>query len=144
MGQQPKPRFGSFRRRFGDPDDRGGALTHVRNIVGLLIHLLALPFRRPLVAILIGLAILGGVLAYDWDGAPTCGGSTMEQGDTCRKVSDSTGSSDRTYDQAKSNQENAPYIWGSLGGALVLLGGVSWPIRRRREAARKAAVAAVS
>jgi hypothetical protein len=111
----------------------------------LLIQLLALPFRRPIVAILIGLAILGGVFAYDWDGAPTCGGTTMEQGDTCRKISDSTGSSDRTYDQTKANQETAPYVWGSLGGALVLLGAVSWPIRRRREAARKAAApAAVS
>ncbi|MGK5684894.1 hypothetical protein [Actinoplanes sp. URMC 104] len=115
----------------------------MRNIVGLLIHLLVLPFRRPIVAILIGLAILGGVLAYDWDGAPTCGGATMEQGDICRKVTDTTGSSDLTYDETKSNQKAAPYIWGSLGGALVLLGGIGWPIRRRREAARKAAAAPV-
>ena len=109
--------------------------------MGLLIHLLILPFRRPILAIVIGLVILGGVLAYDWDGAPTCGGSTMEQGDVCRKVSDTNGSSDRTFDQAASNQRSAPYIWGSLGGALVLIGGVSWPIRRRREATRQAAAA---
>lgn len=110
--------------------------------MGLLIHLLILPFRRPIVGIVIGLVILGGVFAYDWDGAPTCGGSTMEQGDICRRITDTTGSSDRTYDQTKTNQKAAPYIWGSLGGALVLIGGVSWPIRRRREAARKAAATA--
>lgn len=111
--------------------------------MGLLIKLLILPFRRPVLAIIIGLMVLGGVFAYDWDGAPTCGGSTMEQGDVCRKVGDTTGSSDRTFEQAKSNQQAAPYIWGSLGGALVLLGGVSWPIRRRREAARQAAATSV-
>ncbi|GIE78445.1 hypothetical protein Aph02nite_43950 [Actinoplanes philippinensis] len=109
--------------------------------MGLLIKLLILPFRRPVLAIVIGLVILGGVFAYDWDGAPTCGGATMEQGDVCREVGDSTGSSDRTFEQAKSNQAAAPYIWGSLGGALVVLGGVSRPIRRRREAARQAAAA---
>ncbi|WP_250038372.1 hypothetical protein [Paractinoplanes maris] len=110
--------------------------------MGLLFHLIALPFRRPLVGILIGLAILGGVFAYDWDSAPTCGGSTMEQGDVCRKVTDTTGSSDRTFDETKDNQRSAPYIWGSLGGALVLIGAVSWPIRRRRRAAQADAAAA--
>lgn len=107
--------------------------------MGLLIHLLVLPFRRPIAAILIGLAILGGVLVYDWDSAPTCGGSTMEQGDICRRVGDTTGSSDKTYDGASSDKKSAPYIWGGLGGAMVLGGAVSWPIRRRREAARAAA-----
>lgn len=108
--------------------------------MGLLIRLLILPFRRPIAAILVGLAILGGVLAYDWDGAPTCGGSTMEQGDICRRVTDTAGTYDKTYDETRSNQKSAPYIWGSLGGALVLAGAVSWPVRRRRAAARSAAV----
>ena len=111
--------------------------------MGLLIHLLILPFRRPIAAIAIGLVILAGVLAYDWDGSPTCGGSTMEQGDTCHRIADSTDTYDKTYDEVRSDQKAAPYIWGSLGGALVLLGGVSWPLRRRRAAARKAAAVAV-
>ena len=110
--------------------------------MGLLIQLLILPFRRPIVAIVLGLAILGGVFAYDWDGAPTCGGSTMEQGDVCRKITDTTGSSDRTYEQAEANQTSAPYIWGTLGGVLVLSGAISWPVRRRRAAARAAAATA--
>jgi hypothetical protein len=110
--------------------------------VGLLIRLLILPFRRPVVGIVVGLVILGGVLAYDWNGAPTCGGSTMQRGDICRRVSDTTGASDRTYEQAEANKRSAPYIWGALGGALVVIGAVSWPIRRRREAARQAVPAA--
>jgi hypothetical protein len=107
--------------------------------MGLLIRLLILPFRHPIAAILIGLAILGGVLAYDWDGAPTCGGSTMQQGDVCQRLTDTTHTYDKTYDEAKSDQKSAPYIWASLGGLLVLGGAVSWPIRRRRNAARAAA-----
>ncbi|MEV4345208.1 hypothetical protein AB0J83_12095 [Actinoplanes sp. NPDC049596] len=110
--------------------------------MGLLIHLLILPFRRPLAAIVIGLAILGGVYAYDWDSAPSCGGSTMEQGDVCRRLSDTDGTYDKTYDEAGSEKRNAPYIWASLGGVLVLGGAVSWPIRRRRAAARADAAAA--
>lgn len=41
----------------------------------------------------------------------------------------------------KSDQSTAPYIWGTLGGVLILGGAVSWPIRRR--AARAAATAVV-
>jgi hypothetical protein len=107
--------------------------------LGLLIQLLILPFRRPIAAILIGLAILGGVFVYDWDSAPTCGSSTMEQGDICHRVADTDGSSDKTYDESRSDKKSAPYIWGALGGALALGGAVSWPIRRRREAARTVA-----
>ena len=110
--------------------------------MGLLIHLLILPFRRPIAAILIGLAILGGVLAYDWDGAPTCGGSTMEQGDTCHRISDTAAANDKTYDEVKSDEKSAPYIWGTLGGVMALGGAVSWPIRRRRAAAARDAAAA--
>jgi len=109
--------------------------------MGLLIHLLILPFRKPVAAIVLGLIILGGVLAVDWDQEPTCGGQTMTQDDVCRKVTDSDGSSDQTYADVKSSQSSAPYIWGTLGGVLVLGGAVSWPIRRRR-AARAAELAA--
>ena len=108
--------------------------------MGLLIHLLILPFRRPIAAIVLGLIIVGGVLAYDWDQEPSCGGETMDRTSVCRKVTDSDGSSDRTYDDVKSSQSSAPYIWGTLGGVMVLGGAVSWPIRRRR-AAREAAAA---
>lgn len=111
--------------------------------MGLLIRLLILPFRRPVAAIVIGLVILGGVVAVDWDGVPTCGGSTMEQGDVCHRIGDTTTASDQSYNEVKSDQKAAPYVWGSLGGVLVLVGGVNWPIRRRREAARRAAAAAV-
>src|ERR1044071_1081183 len=94
---------------------------------------------------LIGLAILGGVLVTDWGGAPTCGGTTMTQGDVCHKLSDTDGSSDKTYDEQKSDEKSAPYIWGTLGGILLLAGAISWPIRRRaapRAAAATAATAA--
>jgi hypothetical protein len=110
--------------------------------LGLLIHLLILPFRRPIAAILVGLAILGGVLVYDWDSAPTCGGSTMEQGDVCHRLADTADTYDKTYDESRSDKKSAPYIWGALGGAMALGGAVSWPIRRRREAARAAAATA--
>jgi hypothetical protein len=109
--------------------------------LGLLIRLLILPFRHPIAAILLGLAILGGVFFADWDSAPTCGGSTMEQGDICHRVTDTDGDTDKTYDDVKSDQKSAPYIWGTLGGVLVLGGAVGWPLRRRREAARDAATA---
>ena len=109
--------------------------------MGLLIQLLILPFRRPIVAIVLGLIILGGVFAYDWKQEPSCGGQTMDRTSICRKLTDSDGTSDRTYDDMKSQQSTAPYIWGTLGGALVLGGAVSWPIRRRR-AARAAVTAA--
>ena len=102
--------------------------------MGLLIQLLILPFRRPIVAIVLGLIILGGVFAYDWKQEPSCGGETMDRTSVCRKLTDSDGASDRTYDDMKSQQSTAPYIWGTLGGALVLGGAVSWPIRRRRAA----------
>jgi hypothetical protein len=108
--------------------------------VGLLIRLLILPIRRPVVAIVIGLAIVGAVLAYDWDGAPTCGGSTMERGDICHRITDTSNTYDKSYDQVQSDQKPAPYIWGGLGGLLILGGAVSWPIRRRRDAAARAAV----
>jgi hypothetical protein len=111
--------------------------------MGLLIRLLILPFRRPIAAILIGLAILGGVLAFDWDSAPTCGGSTMAQGDVCHRLTDTSNAADKTYDQARSDQKSAPYIWAGLGGVMVLAGAVSWPIRRRRAAARAAATPAM-
>ena len=110
--------------------------------MGLLIHLLILPFRRPIAAILVGLAILGGVFVYDWDSAPTCGGSTMEQGDICHRVSDTAHTYDKSYEESRSDKKSAPYFWIALGGAMALGGAVSWPIRRRREAARAAAATA--
>jgi hypothetical protein len=109
--------------------------------VGLLIHLLILPIRRPIVAIVLGLAVIGGVLAYDWKQPPSCGGETMDQTSICRRLTDSDGTYDKTYADMKSDQSRAPYIWGALGGVLVLGGAVSWPIRRRR-AARAATAAA--
>jgi len=109
--------------------------------VGLLIQLLILPVRRPIVAIVLGLAIIGGVLAYDWKQAPSCGGETMDQSSVCHRLNDSDGTYDKTYDDMKSDQSSAPYFWGALGGVLVLGGSVSWPIRRRR-ATRAAAMAA--
>ena len=109
--------------------------------MGLLIHLLILPFRRPIAAIVLGLVILGGVYAYDWDSAPSCGGATMEQGDVCHRLSDSDGTYDKSFDEASSEKRTAPYIWSTLGGVLILGGAVSWPIRRRRAAARAAAAA---
>jgi hypothetical protein len=108
--------------------------------VGLLIHLLILPVRRPIVAIVLGLAIIGGVFAYDWKQAPSCGGQTMDRESICHRLTDSAGTYDKTYDDMRSQQSTAPYIWGALGGVLVLGGAVSWPIRRRR-AARAAATA---
>ena len=110
--------------------------------MGLLIRLLILPFRRPIVGIVLGLAIIGGVFAYDWDQAPTCGGRTMDATSVCHRLTDSDGTYDKTYDDMVSDQRSAPYIWGTLGGVLVLVGAVSWPIRRRR-AARAAAPAEV-
>ncbi|WP_436532978.1 hypothetical protein [Actinoplanes sp. HUAS TT8] len=107
--------------------------------MGLLIRLLILPFRYPIAGIVIGLAIIGGVLATDWDSAPTCGGDTMAQGDICHRLTDTDNSLDKTYDEAKADKSQAPYIWAGLGGVLVLSGAVSWPIRRRRAAARAAA-----
>ena len=124
----------------GAPPGPGGGDWN-GDTMGLLIHLLILPFRRPIVAIVLGLAIVGGVLAYDWDQAPTCGGETMDSGSVCRRVTDSEGTYDKTYDDMREQQSTAPYIWGSLGGLLVLGGAVSWPIRRRR-AAREAATVA--
>jgi hypothetical protein len=108
--------------------------------VGLLIQLLILPVRRPIVAIALGLAIIGGVLAYDWKQAPSCGGQTMDRTSICHRLTDNDGTYDKTYDDMRSQQSTAPYIWGTLGGVLVLGGAVSWPIRRRR-AARAAATA---
>ena len=124
-----------MRRRFR------AATQPRRGIVGLLIHLLILPVRRPIAAILLGLAVIGGVLAYDWKQAPTCGGSTMDSTSICHRLSDDDGTYDKTYDDMRSDQSSAPYIWASLGGVLALGGAVSWPIRRRR-AARAAATAA--
>jgi hypothetical protein len=112
-----------------------------RGIVGLLIHLLILPFRRPIVAMMLGVAIVGAVLAYDWEQPPSCGGQTMDRTSVCRRLTDSDGSHDKTYDDMLEQQGTAPYFWGGLGGVLVLGGAVSWPIRRRR-AARAAATAA--
>jgi hypothetical protein len=109
--------------------------------VGLLIHLLILPFRRPVVAIVLGLAVIGGVLAYDWKQEPSCGGETMDRTSICRRLTDTDGTYDKTYADMRSQQSTAPYIWGTLGGLLVLGGAVSWPIRRRR-AARAAVTAA--
>jgi hypothetical protein len=108
--------------------------------VGLLIRLLILPVRRPILAIVLGLAIVGAVFAYDWKQAPTCGGETMDQTSICHRVLDSDDTYDKTYEDMRSDQSTAPYIWGTLGGLLVLGGAVSWPIRRRR-AARAAATA---
>ena len=112
--------------------------------MGLLIRLLILPIRRPILAIVLGLIIIGGVLAYDWDHEPTCGGETMGRADICHLRSDDDGSSDKTYDEVKSDQSSAPYIWSTLGGVLVLGGAVSWPIRRRRAARAAAADAAAA
>ena len=102
--------------------------------MGLLIHLLLLPIKRPIVAMVLGLAIIGGVFAYDWKQAPTCGGETMTATSICRRVTDSEGTYDKTYRDMASDQSQAPYIWGGLGGVLLLGGAVSWPIRRRRAA----------
>lgn len=109
--------------------------------MGLLIRLLILPVRRPILAIVLGLAILGGVVAYDWQQEPSCGGQTMDRTSICHRVTDSDGTYDKTYDDMKAQQSTAPYFWGGLGGVLVLGGAVSWPIRRRR-AARAVAPAA--
>jgi hypothetical protein len=57
------------------------------------------------------------------------------------RLTDSSDTRDKTYDEARSSQKSAPYIWATLGGALVLGGAVSWPIRRR-DAARAAAATA--
>jgi hypothetical protein len=108
--------------------------------VGLLIYLLILPFKRPIVAIVLGLAIIGGVFAYDWKQTPTCGGETMTATSICHRLTDSEGTYDKTLGDMRSDQSQAPYIWGGLGAVLLLGGAVSWPIRRRR-AARAAAVA---
>lgn len=107
--------------------------------MGLLIHLLILPFKRPIAGIVLGLVIIGGVLAYDWKQTPTCGGETMTAASVCHRLTDSEGTYDKTLDDMRSDQSQAPYIWATLGGVLILAGAVSWPIRRRR-AARAAAV----
>ena len=111
--------------------------------MGLLIHLLLLPIKRPIAAMVLGLAIIGGVLAYDWKQPPTCGGETMNATSICRRLTDDEGKYDKTYDDMASTQSQAPYIWGGLGGVLLLGGAVSWPIRRRR-AARVAELAAAT
>jgi hypothetical protein len=100
--------------------------------VGLLIRLLILPFKRPIVGMVIGLVMIGGVLITDWGGDPSCGGKTMQPGDLCHKVSDSTNALDKTYEQEKSSEKPAPYIWGTLGGVLVVAGAGSWAVRRRK------------
>jgi hypothetical protein len=110
--------------------------------VGLLIYLLLLPFRRPIVAIVLGLVVIGGVFAYDWKQPPTCGGETMTSTSICHRVTDTDSSADKTYEDMAADQSQAPYIWGTLGGVLLLGGAVSWPIRRRRAARAAAAVPA--
>ena len=113
--------------------------------MGLLIHLLILPFKRPIIGLLIGLAILGGVFTHDWENEqPSCGGSTMEPGDVCHKLSDTDGSLDKSFDDVKAQDKQLPYIFGGLGGILVISGAVTWPLKRRREAAAREAAAAAA
>ena len=57
--------------------------------------------------------------------------------DVCHRLSDKAGTYDKTYAATKSDQSSAPYFWGALGGAMVLCGAVSWPIRRRRATRRR-------
>jgi hypothetical protein len=76
--------------------------------VGLLIRLFILPFRHPIASIVIGITILGGVYAMNWDSAPTCGGATMKQGDVCHRLTDTSDTHDKTYDEARSSQNSAP------------------------------------
>jgi hypothetical protein len=111
--------------------------------VALLIRLLILPIRRPILAMVLGLAIVGAVFAYDWKQEPSCGGQTMDRTSICHRLTDSEGTYDKTYEDMRSDQSSAPYIWGTLGGVLLLGGAVSWPIRRRRAARAATAATAV-